>query len=736
MAFKVEGEARVAFTNAPGAVPQPPDNGEIKVQQADGLLVTRKADGTSRLTDLRPMSEQLASGPLAAALDAKMTNGDNLFSLTDKAEARANLELGSVATLETEELATPGNPVGDAIGARLRSVEAPPLINERIARALLYRRKKHTELPYYNSVLVAALATYSYPYLHPQTFQIDSVANEIWVLSAPPSGANNNPWVSVYDRTTRARKTTFTAPIKWSEALIFRRVGGQRLLYTYNGQQLVVLDVTTLPADNASLAPLSTTFVQGQNGQMTFDGNVFAVQSLQGTSGRRELWYLYDTALARKGTLEFPMSVTGSISSILSFLPKAQGSAAYRGGYVFQCGGAHGSTGDASIPSRLHGLQVCSASGSVTASALSRPDLFLERLGAVAGRPLTITEAEGLSVADGKLYAAWMVLPVAERSQPSALAGGLLITEEMCADEDAVDFSDTAALPPTPFDRVDFETRIHVSSGALTHPITQAPLTYMSDIIDMMGVLGLSRYSYSGANQTLIDANGQNVPSISGNLIRFERKGTSCDVFITRGGSEDHYVVSTDAAPKTQSLFPQADHGIHAPLNLLKGTSWLAFPGTKALAAGTVALNGFLYAAPVPLSPRHRRRTLTRIGCNITTVSGGTARLMVYDDADGQPGALLVDAGTVSLAAPNGVEATISKMFDTDLVWLALATDDATARLMMINESDPVLGFLSSSSNVFVKGVRRAFTFGPAPADESAQVYGTSTVMPFVYMRG
>jgi hypothetical protein len=68
MGFLVDGEARVAFTNEPGAVPQPPDNGEVKVQQADALLITRKADGTPRFTDLRPMEEQLEVGPLANAL--------------------------------------------------------------------------------------------------------------------------------------------------------------------------------------------------------------------------------------------------------------------------------------------------------------------------------------------------------------------------------------------------------------------------------------------------------------------------------------------------------------------------------------------------------------------------------------------------------------------------------------------------------------------------------------------
>ena len=76
MAFKVEGEARVAFVNEPGVVPvNPPDNGELKVQQADGLLVTRKADGSPRYTDIRTMADQLASGPLAEAVDGRVPRG-------------------------------------------------------------------------------------------------------------------------------------------------------------------------------------------------------------------------------------------------------------------------------------------------------------------------------------------------------------------------------------------------------------------------------------------------------------------------------------------------------------------------------------------------------------------------------------------------------------------------------------------------------------------------------------
>lgn len=81
MAFKVEGEARVAFTNTPGQAPSPPDNGEIKVQQADGALITRKADGTARVTDIRPIVDQIATGPLATALGGKADLVDGLVPL-------------------------------------------------------------------------------------------------------------------------------------------------------------------------------------------------------------------------------------------------------------------------------------------------------------------------------------------------------------------------------------------------------------------------------------------------------------------------------------------------------------------------------------------------------------------------------------------------------------------------------------------------------------------------------
>lgn len=107
MGFLVDGEARVAFTNEPGAVPQPPDNGELKVQQADALLITRKADGTPRLTDLRPMEEQLASGPLANALANTLPATHTAVSDADYQCLTGDAQVGIIALTAPRTISLP-----------------------------------------------------------------------------------------------------------------------------------------------------------------------------------------------------------------------------------------------------------------------------------------------------------------------------------------------------------------------------------------------------------------------------------------------------------------------------------------------------------------------------------------------------------------------------------------------------------------------------------------------------
>lgn len=107
MPFKVEGEARFGFSNTPGELPQPPDNGEIKVQQADGLLVTRRRDGTRRYTDLRPMEEQLASGPLANALANVVPAAHTSVSDADYQCLASDAQVGMVALTAPRVISLP-----------------------------------------------------------------------------------------------------------------------------------------------------------------------------------------------------------------------------------------------------------------------------------------------------------------------------------------------------------------------------------------------------------------------------------------------------------------------------------------------------------------------------------------------------------------------------------------------------------------------------------------------------
>jgi len=70
--------ARFDFSNTPGNTPNRPiPQGGAAIQQADGKLLTIKPDGTLRVTDIRDITDQLATGPLAGAfsLKADLVNG-------------------------------------------------------------------------------------------------------------------------------------------------------------------------------------------------------------------------------------------------------------------------------------------------------------------------------------------------------------------------------------------------------------------------------------------------------------------------------------------------------------------------------------------------------------------------------------------------------------------------------------------------------------------------------------
>lgn len=81
---------------------------------------------------------------------------------------------------------------------------------------------------------------------------------------------------------------------------------------------------------------------------------------------------------------------------------------------------------------------------------------------------------------------------------------------------------------------------------------------------------------------------------------------------------------------------------------------------------------------PIPVP---RSLTIDRIGIEVTSSATGspTVRLGVYADANGVPGALILDAGTVDASTTGFKEITISQALTAGLVWLACAQQGGTS---------------------------------------------------------
>ena len=134
---------------------------------------------------------------------------------------------------------------------------------------------------------------------------------------------------------------------------------------------------------------------------------------------------------------------------------------------------------------------------------------------------------------------------------------------------------------------------------------------------------------------------------------------------------------------------------------------------TKTLASDT------LYFSPIYIPTA---ATFDRIGINVTTLgSGASGRLGIYEaDADGLPGDLLLDAGTVDCSSTGGKEITISQALSADTVyWLALAASAVFSVTAPGTIPGPVYGLPSltatNPATEILASVLQAHTFGALP---------------------
>lgn len=125
----------------------------------------------------------------------------------------------------------------------------------------------------------------------------------------------------------------------------------------------------------------------------------------------------------------------------------------------------------------------------------------------------------------------------------------------------------------------------------------------------------------------------------------------------------------------TTTFHPAPDSGTYAPLGLREGYWYVGGDGGNPTTAirPEAQLEATPFLMPVDGS-------LDRIAVEVTTVgtSGAVIRLGIYDAAaDGTPGNLVLDAGTVSGTSTGVKEVTISPSLDRGWYFLAAAVQGA-----------------------------------------------------------
>lgn len=149
-----------------------------------------------------------------------------------------------------------------------------------------------------------------------------------------------------------------------------------------------------------------------------------------------------------------------------------------------------------------------------------------------------------------------------------------------------------------------------------------------------------------------------------------------------------------------------------------KGTSpyeaWHTAPTTgTALTTGALTANR-LYAIPVPFV---EKSLLDQIAINVTATGTGNARLGVYEDDNGYPGKLLLDAGEVSIASTGVRAATIAHVLAPGRKWLVVVSSGApTVRSFAVASLINQLGYGSALGTAGILGFYVAFTYAALPA--------------------
>lgn len=163
---------------------------------------------------------------------------------------------------------------------------------------------------------------------------------------------------------------------------------------------------------------------------------------------------------------------------------------------------------------------------------------------------------------------------------------------------------------------------------------------------------------------------------------------------------------------------------------------WYTMPITgTALSTSGALTAGRIYTHPF-LVPK--TITIDRLAVNVTTlVASGKCRLGIYNDSNGEPGTLLLDAGEVDTSATGVKTLTVNQALTGGaLYWLAILSNSAThiLRAAVVADVVNVLGLDNTLGTAGINGFYAAQSYGALPGTFPT-VTNQTGAQPLVFVR-
>lgn len=136
-----------------------------------------------------------------------------------------------------------------------------------------------------------------------------------------------------------------------------------------------------------------------------------------------------------------------------------------------------------------------------------------------------------------------------------------------------------------------------------------------------------------------------------------------------------------------------------------------------------------LYAVRIPI---FKRQAFTAIGAWFTAGASNAVRFGLFSDSSGLPGALLLDAGAMTIVNAAQNDVAITQTLDADYIWAALVTN-ASATVNAASNSGFEYG--ASNCNGASPWITGSHTYGALPGTFPTPSYTDGNTSPFIALK-